>query len=235
VYIGLGELRANYKLTRISVWDMTYIATGGKIISLNKTLSNGSTAGIASMPGTRFLGTLANVFQDESTGPESRSSPSAFIRSFSLGMSKAYSYPLASQMSGRPSLLAQVRTSKVVTRLPVAALWFLVVANVGYAALGVYLAAWAMLKATPAVHQVQIRLGIPGLVAALFNKDRFETKVDADGELFEEKFIDVGLATKKVGIMRTGTGGSSFTVHPLTCRVEEENAMRRQYLESMVR
>jgi len=214
---------------------VTYIATGGKITSLTKTLSNGSTAGIASMPGTRFLGTLANVFQDESTGPESRSSPSSFIRSFSLGMSKAYSYPLASQTSGRPSLLAQVRTSKVVTRLPVAALWFLVVANVGYAALGVSLATWAVLKATPAVHQVQIRLGISGLVAALFDGERFKGKADADGELFEEKNKDVGVATKRVGIMRTDTGGSLFAVYPSRCRVEEEKAMRRQYLESMIR
>jgi hypothetical protein len=226
---------ASPKLTGIPVWDMTYVASGGKVTSLTKTLSNGSTAGIASMPGTRFIGSLANVFQDESTGPESRSSPSAFIEAFELGMSKAYSYPLASQMSGRPSLLAQVRTSKVVTRLPVAALWFLVVANLGYAALGAFLAAWAMLRATPAVHQVQIRLGVSGLAAALFDKERFERNADADEELFDEKNMDVIVATKRVGITRTDTGGSSFAVYPPMGRVEEEKAMRRQYLESMIR
>jgi hypothetical protein len=127
---------------------MTYTSVASNITILNKASSNGSTAGIASMPGTRFIGTLANIFQDGSTGPFSRSSPDNFIRSFELGMSKAYSYPLASQMSARPSLLAQERTSKVVTRLPIAALWILVAANLCYAALGLSIAVYALRRVT---------------------------------------------------------------------------------------
>ncbi|KAF2677830.1 hypothetical protein K458DRAFT_436235 [Lentithecium fluviatile CBS 122367] len=219
----------------VTVWDVIYTTSGGQVTALIKSPSNGSTAGISSMSGTRFLGTLANVFQDASTGPESRSSPSAFISSFQLAISKAYSYPLASQMSSRPSLQAQVRTSKVITRLPVAALWFLVVANLGFAALGTTLAVWALMKAKPDVHQVHIRLGVSGLAAALFDREQFERSADADEKLFEETNIQGAAAVKRVGIVRTNTGGSSFAIYPLQGRIEEERAMQRRYFGSMIR
>ncbi|KAH7371540.1 hypothetical protein BKA66DRAFT_590917 [Pyrenochaeta sp. MPI-SDFR-AT-0127] len=197
----------------ITVWDMTYTSIGSRITILNKSPSNGSTAGISSMPGTRFVGTLANVFQDESTGPISRSSPDNFIRSFEIGMSKAYSYPLASQLSSRPSLSAQARTSKVVTKLPVAALWFLVVTNVGYALLGVGLATWAMMKATEEVAQVQVRLGVAGFVAALFDREQFEEAASTDEGLFAEKNSKDASNVKKVAVMKTEGGGSSFALY----------------------
>ncbi|KAF2195565.1 hypothetical protein K469DRAFT_649646 [Zopfia rhizophila CBS 207.26] len=200
-------------LCNITVWDMTYTITGSEITTITKTQSNGSTAGISSMPGTRFIGTLTNIFQDESTGPFSRSSPSNFIRSFELGMSKTYSYPLASQMSGRSSLLVQTRTSKVVTRVPVAALWFLVVANLVYAMLGFGLAIWAMAQATPAVHQMQMRMSFSGLVAALFDREKFESYADNDDGLFEENSKEGAASVKKIGLRRTRTGGSSFILY----------------------
>ncbi|KAK3208468.1 hypothetical protein GRF29_77g804171 [Pseudopithomyces chartarum] len=220
----------------VTVWDVTYIKVGGRIISLTKSLSNGSAAGAASMPGTRFVGTLANVFQDLSTGPESRSSPSAFIRAFELGMSKAYSFPLASQLSSRASLLAQLRTSKVVTRLPVAALWTLVIANVGFALLGLGLAIWAMRRATPEVHQVQLRLGVAGLASALFDHEKFEESAHAGDGLFTEKSSKGSgdMDVKRIGFKRTGTGGSAFAVYDVGFRMAEEKAMRRRYFGSMI-
>lgn len=218
------------------VWDVTYTKVGGQITSLTKSLSNGTIAGAASMPGTRFVGTLANVFQDLSTGPESRSSPSAFIRAFEIAMSKAYSFPLASQLSSRTSILAQLRTSKVVTRLPVAALWTLVIANTGFALLGLGLAVWAVRKTTPAVHQVQLRLGVAGLASALFDRERFEQSAHADDGLFTEKNAKgVGdIDVKRIGFKRTNTGGSAFAVYDVGFRMAEEKAMRRRYFGSMM-
>jgi hypothetical protein len=204
------------------------------VASLIKVPSNGSTAGISSMPGTRVARALVNIVQEDASGPRARSSPSAFLRSIELGMSKAFSYPLATQSNSRPSLLAQTRTSKVVTRLPVTALWFLVTANLIYAALGVSLAVWATLKATPDVHQAQMRLGVSGLAAALFDKERFERNADADEKLFEEKNTDSNMATKRVGIRRTDTGGSSFAVYPSKSRIEEEKDMQRRYIGSII-
>jgi hypothetical protein len=216
------------------VWDVTYTASGDNITSLTKTLSNGSTAGIASMPGARIFGVLANVFQDSATGPLSRVDPAGFISTFEVGMAKSFSYPLASQLSGRPVLLAQVRTSKVVTKIPAAAVWLLVVANLGYAALGAVLAVWAITKTTPAIHQVQIRLGVAGLASALFDREQFERKAATDEGLFEEKArVGVGLG-KRVGVKQTETGGSSFEVYPLRNMTEENKGMQRAYFEDMV-
>ncbi|KAK7191620.1 hypothetical protein PSPO01_02069 [Paraphaeosphaeria sporulosa] len=218
----------------VTVWDITYVKAGGQITSLTKSLSNGSIAGMTSMPGTRFLGTLANVFQDLSTGPESRSSPSAFIRAFEIGMSKAYSFPLASQLSSRASLAAQVRSSKVVTRLPVAALWTLVVANVGFAALGLGLAIWAMRLASPDVHQTQMRLGVAGLAAALFDREKFEQSANAEDALFAEKSGNEGVDVKRIGFKRTETGGSTFAVYDARFRFAEAKEMRKRYFSSIV-
>lgn len=198
----------------MAVWDMTYTSSGYKITGSMKAPSNGSVAGMSSMPGTRFIGTLNNVFQDESTGPDSRSSPDNFIKSFELGMSKAYSYPLASQMTGRPSLLAQVRTEKVITKIPVAAVWLLVIANLLYAMLGFGLALWALVSASPVVHQIQMRLGVAGLSAALFDKTQFERLATTDDRLFEENGEEKGAGhIKRIGVKRTQTGGSAFTLH----------------------
>jgi hypothetical protein len=197
----------------LAVWDLTYASIASNIAILNKAPSNGSTAGIASMPGTRFIGTLANIFQDESTGPFSRSSPENFIRSFELGMSKAYSYPLASQMSARPSLLAQVRMSKVVTRLPVAALWILVAANLGYALLGLGIAVYALRRVREDVGQAQIRLCVTGLVAALFDREHFEKAVSSEEELFEEKTKGNEGYVKKIALTKTKEEGFWFALY----------------------
>jgi hypothetical protein len=213
---------------------MTYVKVRGQITSLTKSASNGSTAGMASMPGTRFVGTLANVFQDLSTGPESRSSPSAFISAFEIGMSKAYSFPLASQLSSRASLSAQVRSSKVVTRLPVAALWTLVVANVGFAILGVGLAIWAMRLASPAVHQTQMRLGVAGLAAALFDRETFEQSARGDNGLFSEKSERGAVDAKRIGFKQTETGGSTFAVYDANFKLAEAKEMRKRYFSSIV-
>ncbi|KAF2650131.1 hypothetical protein K491DRAFT_149337 [Lophiostoma macrostomum CBS 122681] len=197
----------------ITIWDATYTSLGSQITNLTTSPSNGSTAGAASMPGTRFIGTLTNIFQDESTGPETRRSPSTFIRGFELGMSKAYSYSLASQTSGRPSLLVQARTSKVVTKLPVAALWFLVVANVAFAMLGFGLAAWAMMRATPVVHQLQMRMGFSGLVAALFDREHSEMKAKDEDHLMKKGDADTGVEPRRIEFFRTGAGGAGFGVY----------------------
>ncbi|KAF1835295.1 hypothetical protein BDW02DRAFT_629709 [Decorospora gaudefroyi] len=199
----------------VTVWDMTYTSINTNITVLAQTPSNGSTAGIASMPGTRFIGTLANIFQDESTGPPSRSSPQTLIQGLELGMSKAYSYALASQLSPRPSLATQTRFSHVVTRLPVSALWLLVTANLCYALLGLVVAGLAVGRSGTegvVVGQVKIRLGVEGLVAALFDRGRFEQPAArCEEDLFEEGRAGGGV--KKIAITGMEAGGFWFALY----------------------
>ncbi|KAF2026426.1 hypothetical protein EK21DRAFT_115877 [Setomelanomma holmii] len=195
------------------VWDILYKSVASNVTILNKSPSNGSLAGMASMPSTRMVGTLTNIFQDEATGSLSRRSPDNFIQSFELGMSKAYSYPIASQLSGRPSLLMQSRTLKVVTRLPFAALWCLVAANLGYTLLGIGVAVYAMIKVNDEVGQVQIRLGTAGLVAALFtDRARFGRPVTCEEDLFKQQSSEKVEGQGKIGVIKTKDGGSSYIV-----------------------
>jgi hypothetical protein len=125
-------------------------------------------------------------------------------------MSKAYSYAVASQMNSRPSLMMQSRTLKVVTRLPHAALWCLVAANLGYALLGLVVAICALLKINPEVGQVQVRLGVSGLLAALFTeRERFERPVASEDDLFGSGPNGAEKHTK-IAVIKTRHGGSSY-------------------------
>lgn len=194
------------------VWDIVYTSVTSQISILNQTQSNGSVAGISSMLGTRQVGTLANIFQDEATGPLSRSSPDNFIRSFEVGMSKAYSYALASQLSPRPSFLVQERYVKAVTSLPVTALWFLVTANLVYALLGIIITFWASLKLTEEVGQAQDKFSVASLVNALF--DRKITSERVAGEKLDDALSDLEeeRSTPRLGIMRTTDKSVDFVI-----------------------
>jgi hypothetical protein len=194
-------------LLMIPVWELTYTSIAATIDIVIKTPSNGTVAGIASMSGTRQLGILANIFQDESTGPLSRSSPNNFISSFEIGMSKAYSYPLASQLSGRPSLLVQTRTTKVVTSLAATALWSLVAANFVYALLGIGIALYAILRATEEVGEIKTKLSVEGVVAALFAREQSEDSGNKK-EYFERK--ESVNTTETIAIALTTREGLAF-------------------------
>jgi hypothetical protein len=105
----------------------------------------------------------------------------------------------------------QARMPKVVTRLPYAALWCLVAANLGYALLGLVVAACAMLKVNGEVGQVQIRLGVAGLVAALFtDRELFERPVASEAELFEKTSLRCAEKPSRVAVIKTKHGGSSY-------------------------
>ncbi|KAF2874177.1 hypothetical protein BDV95DRAFT_666115 [Massariosphaeria phaeospora] len=197
----------------VTVWDVMYTAIGSKVTSLTSTPSNGSIAGISSMYGLRSLNSLASKMQALSRGTEARTSVDTLVRSLELELSRVYTYPLAAQLSNRPSLLAQQRVSKVITKLPAAALWLLVVANLLFALLGFSLAVSAILRTTPDVHQVQMRLGVTGLAAALFDKIQSERSADTDDNLFEENWKKMPTNIKRVGVEKTDTGGSAFKLY----------------------
>lgn len=114
-------------------------------------------------------------------------------------------------MSARPAVLAQTRTSKVITKVPVAALWLLVLANAIYALLGIALATMALVYTNPSVHQVYTRLSITGIVAQLFEREYAERAVESEESLFREN-VEKDAEVKRVGVRRTDTGGSAFAV-----------------------
>lgn len=146
------------------------------------------------------------------TASASAASLDSFIDNYALGLSKIRTYSLATQMSSRPSLLAQTRNSKLITKVPVAALWLLVLANVLYSLLGLALAVLALVCTNPSVHQVYTRLSVTGIVAQLFEREYSERAVDSEERLFREN-VDPGAEVKRVGVRRTDTGGSLFAIN----------------------
>jgi hypothetical protein len=185
---------------------------GGAVTSISKQKSNGSIAGISSMSSQGTANFLAPLFSSASaTANILQTSPQTFIDTWIKAVTSVLSYPLAGQSSSRPAELVQQRVAKVVTKLPISALWILVVANMSYALLGLVLAILALMTNSPDVHQVQARLGVAGLTASLFERVYSEKVVRSDTELFAEHGAKTGYV-KKVGVRRTDTGGSAFTL-----------------------
>ncbi|KAK7179762.1 hypothetical protein PSPO01_14154 [Paraphaeosphaeria sporulosa] len=206
----------NYDYTMLlcdtTVWDIEYTAVAHEVTSLTATKSNGSVAGIVSLPGLPALMFIPNQYDWAlQIASASATSMDAFIDAYGLGLSKVRSYSLATQMSPRPALLTQTRTSKVITKVPVAALWLLVLANVLYSLLGLALATMALIYTNPSVHQVYTRLSVTGIVAQLFEREYAERAVETEMKLFREN-VDKDAEVKRVGVRRTDTGGSLFAI-----------------------
>lgn len=81
-----------------------------------------------------------------------------------------------------------------------------------YALLGIGIAYRALLSATEEVSQVQTRLGVAGLVAALFDREHSERPAGSDERLFVENVSTSANDLKKIAVMKTKEGGSSFTL-----------------------
>jgi hypothetical protein len=162
---------------------------------------------------------MDTIFSDAAQKPLfSRISFDDFLSSFALGQSRGYAFPLGSQTSPREALAVQQRASRLVTRLPVAALWLLVVANMGFVVLGVGLAVAAWLAArmdrNGTVGQVKNRLDIAGFVSQLFEGEMPERERKGDWRHFEhhEKESVMGGHEQRIGVEVLGTGRSRLVL-----------------------
>lgn len=143
------------------------------------------------------------------------STPESFLAAIEIGVSKVLTLPIAAQTIGREAHLVQRRVSKVITSLPKFALWGLVVANLLFSVLGFTLTVLALMATSPNVHQVRVRLSIAGLVAQLFKTHHSGRAVEDDVDLFKNGGREgegINARDVKVGVRRTDTGGSLFTV-----------------------
>jgi hypothetical protein len=184
---------------------------------ISRKKSNGTLAGISSMvtlPSLYYMpGQFDDVLREASL---ELSTPASFLAAIEIGMSKVQTLPLAAQTIGREARLVKRRVSKVITSLPKAALWGLVVANMLFSLLGFTITVMALMATSPSVHQVRIRLSVAGLVAQLFETQHSERAVDDDVDLFKKGPTGDGErdggGAVKVGVRRTDTGGSLFTI-----------------------
>jgi hypothetical protein len=137
--------------------------------------------------------------------------PADFENIFVRGKSRRWLMPIATQSSSRPALKTQVRSSKLVSRVPKAALWLLVSANLFFIGLSIGLTVLALAVTTPAVHQVRVRLCGAGFAAQLFEREFADRKVTHEEGLFEE-YVQDSKEVKRIGIRRMRNGGIRFIV-----------------------
>ena len=134
-----------------------------------------------------------------------------FTQYYQRELSRYYAMSLATQLSERPAFLVQTRSSKIVSRVPKAALWLLVTANLIFALVAISLTALAISVVSSDVHQVRLRMSIAGLTAQLFEGEHAERKVKEEEDLFEEHQSGIS-DVKRVGVSRTTKGGVKFNV-----------------------
>lgn len=196
------------RLTK-TVYDVTYTAVGGIVRSMTKTPSNGTTASIPIMPLVQTFGFSRNLHDSAMNRASRASSVQDWVSTYELEISKSFTMPLAVHTVPESSIRAQKRVSKVISRVPVASLWLLVLANLAFAGLAIVVAGIALKAADDDVHQAYVRLGVSGLVAALFEAESEERVVDSESELFQENEIGRTVCTA-VSIHWTGAGSVAW-------------------------
>jgi hypothetical protein len=102
---------------------------------MTKALSNGTTTGTNIMPLVETLGFARNLHDGAMRRASQAISLQAWFETYELGMSKAFTAPLAVYTVPHNSIRAQKRIGKVITKVPAASLWLLVLANMALLAL----------------------------------------------------------------------------------------------------
>ena len=113
----------------------------------------------------------------------------------------------ASTLQPNDAIVAQERSTKLVTRIPKAPLYALVLANMLFVALGIALAVLAIARSGGEVREIQARLSIEGLVADIFEGRRAKERVESIGDLFKEKYSK---ESTKVIIHNSAQGGYEY-------------------------
>lgn len=172
---------------------------------MTKTPSNSTTTGIPIMPLVETFGFPRNL-HDGAMNHASRVNPvQEWVSTYELEISKSFTVPLAVHTVPEKSIRAQIRVSKVVARVPVAALWLLVLANLAFVVLAIIIAGMALKTVVGDAQQVCMRFGVSGLVAALFEVEADNKVVDGESEMLEEN--ERGKSVSTAVLIETNVAG----------------------------
>lgn len=195
-----------------ALYDIEYDSSNGTITRFVTRLSNDSVANawqsanalILDDPGAPILQQAAVLATFSDTTQE-------LADKIALAYSKVALAIGSGAVMLSPALAAQERHSFLVTRVPAAPLFTLVIANLLFVLLGIILAVVALQSSGGEVREIQARLGIFGLVA-----DRFEAQTGRDDvEKMENHFEEKdGKGSMKVAVDRNNGGGYTYKVWP---------------------
>jgi hypothetical protein len=204
-----GRIRT---LTNI-VWDVEYTASPSGINSVRRIPSNSSTTGIASMPLAPIWKSLDDVF--ERAGAEMNvmaTNAEELVNSYAQAVSHIFLAPMSGQSNPRTSLAVQSRNSQIISKVPKAAVWLLIVANLFFILFAIALTILALVFSSPDVHQVYIRLRVAGLMAQLFEGEHAQKQLKDSYNLFREHANGEGdeKVVNRVIVKRSAAGGSEL-------------------------
>ncbi|KAI8932959.1 hypothetical protein NX059_010428 [Plenodomus lindquistii] len=168
------------------IYDVEYTVVGGEVTALNKHASNSTVAGTSIFPTLLSAAAYADVMERIAYTAQSAKTLKNFKALYEREMSRMFIMPLAPHTVDEKSLSSQQRASRIVTEVSVAALWSLVAANMAFALLAIGVAIMAWRSGSEDVQQVQSRLGITGLTAALFDREASQKGIESTKKLFHE-------------------------------------------------
>jgi hypothetical protein len=189
-----------------TVYDVEYDSINGTITRFDTSKSNDSVANIfkgalgATTVGTDYLKQSASIAVFSESMQE-------LCHKFAMSFNRASLSVGASTLQPNDAIVAQERSTKLVTRIPKAPLYTLVLANMLFVAVGIALAVLAITRSDGEVREIQARLSIEGLVAGMFEGRRAKERVDSIDDLFEEKH---GQESTRVVIHNSAQGGYEY-------------------------
>ncbi|CAN9248436.1 unnamed protein product, partial [Alternaria alternata] len=185
------------------------------VLSCNTTdvsaqISNSTTAGIPILASLNSLGALMDLKYATSRFVNPPTSLDTWISAYEIALITLFATPLAVHTVPTNSLLVQNRVRKIMTKVPVTAVSALGTRKHGfcYSRDGIDLDGMEDITSEN-IHQIGIRLSVPGLVAALFEKESEDRVVETDRALFKENNDD-DMPPTLVGVQRTATGGMAW-------------------------
>ena len=201
-------------LCNSTMYEIVYSSVNGTVSRFESQVSNDSVANIAQVTSSFGLQAdeitpgYASLLQAGSVAILSHSN-TMWPTQMALAYSKVAMAYFAGTVVGRPAIQAQVRTTAIVSRIPAAPLWCLVIANMLFVVIGSILTVFAVMTLGNESKDVQVHLSIAGLVADRFEGSHARRDVKKKEDLFEEKSSHDSV---RVGIVKAEEGGYTYSV-----------------------
>jgi hypothetical protein len=193
-----------------AIFDIEYDSVNGTITRFVTQMSNST---LANAVLSVLLTTFPEPYLQQYTGLAAFSSSTvqAMADQMALAYSKAGLSFFAQAVVPAPALAAQAWSTLLVTRMPLAPLYALIITNLLFVVTGLVLVLLAIALTVPKaeVRDIQGRLSIAGLLADRFESRHGKQAVRKIEGLFEE---NDGQSSVRVGIDRSTEGGYSFKV-----------------------
>lgn len=208
-------------LCQTTVFDIEYDSVNNTITRFQSIQSNDSVANLwQSVVSDQVLGLDVESYLSPiiSLATLESNTMQELADKVAVAYNKVISGVAAYSLNTTTSLAAQQRTTILVTRLPQAPFFSLVVTNLLFVILGIVLTTmtWKIMSSATAieVHQIVSRLGITSLVTNRFENEQATQPLYDIEEAFEEF---KGHGSKRIGVSMTKEGGYSYhTWLPLT-------------------